>query len=77
MRTRRQFRPTIDNLTLRLAPSGGVCPNPVDGISLDSPPAVVNPMDPAWAPTDSPDSGLPYAGPSDSGSVSPPAVALC
>jgi len=77
MRTRRQFRPMFDHLALRLAPSGGVCPNPSDRISLDSPAPAINPMNPAWSPTDSPDAGLPYAGPSGSGPANPPTTVVC
>ena len=62
MRTRRQFRPTIDNLTLRLAPSGGVCPNPVDESASILPRRSI-PWIRRGPRRIHPDSGLPYAGP--------------
>ena len=36
MRTRRQFRPVFDHLTLRIAPSGGVCADPTESFSSPS-----------------------------------------
>jgi hypothetical protein len=77
MRTRRQFRPTFDALTLRIAPSGGVAPDPMDPVCLDSPPPVVNPMDPGGSPAAPAPSPLPVVGPDGGGPVAPPAPALC
>jgi len=78
MRTRRQYRPMFDHLALRIAPSGGVCADPMDtSSSPNASPPVVSPMDPTWTPPSGPDSGLPYAGPSDTTTLDPLTTTLC
>jgi hypothetical protein len=78
MRTRRQFRPSFDSLSLRIAPSGGVCPDPTaSSVSLDLTAPIVNPTDPGTTPPTAPTSTLPVVGPDGSTSVSPPITVLC
>lgn len=78
MRTRRQFRPVFDQLALRIAPSSGICVNPMDSSSSPGGAAPVSsPMDPTYAPSSGTNTGIPYAGPSGSSSLNSPMMSLC
>ena len=79
MRTRRQFRPMFDQLTLRIAPSGGICADPMDGTSNpNAPPPIVNPMDPTWTLRRTPPTpDCPMPAPPTQATVSPPVTTLC